>query len=322
MTIHWFGGEEIDFPNPSVPNASTLTSYRRSTYSREAVYVSSATSKGHWTNRIGELKSGELWLSFCLYNYTGSGSGYDGYASLVSGETLDGWAIGRSSNYLALGKFTAGAFSWVASSTEDLHTPGITEQLHMYINYAASGEIKLYRGSTLAYTYSGEVMLSGVNGFNMIQFTGDSNYSAFSEFIFGTENTFYKAVKTLAPSAAGDTNEWHGAYTDIDETGYTDSDFIYSDGSGETFLCNLTGMPTGTWTIDGVRLASRVLPVPTGRGIKLGVKTGGASFSGELYSEPSSDTIEKIYFTNPNTSSAWTSGEVESLQFLLKTEAA
>jgi hypothetical protein len=81
-------------------------------------------------------------------------------------------------------------------------------------------------------------------------------------------------------------------------------------------------MPTGTWTIDGVRLSSRVLPVPTGRGIKLGVKTGGASFSGELYSGPGAGTIEKIYFTNPNTSSAWTSGEVESLQFLLKTEAA
>lgn len=321
MTIYWFGGEDFEFPNPNIPSTSTLNTYRRSDYSREAVVPTGSTSKGHYTDPIGSLKSGELWLSFCLYNHTGSGTSYDSYVSLISGETFDGWGIGRSNNYLALGKWTAGVWSWVASSTEDLHLSASVDKFHMYINYAEGGEIKVYRGYTLAYTHSGEVLLSGVDGFNMIQFDGDTNYSPFSEFIFGTENTLYKTVKTLVPNAAGDTNQWHGAYTDIDEAGYSETDFIYSDSSGEVFLSNLTGMPTGAWTIDGVRVCAKVMPVPSGRGIKLGVKTGSSSFSGEIYSGPTPKPVEKIYLLNPNTSSAWVSGEVESLQLLLKTEA-
>jgi len=59
------------------------------------------------------------------------------------------------------------------------------------------------------------------------------------------------------PNAAGTTNQWTGAYTDIDEHTLNDSDVVYTDTDDYTAQFGMTDAPSGDWNVRGIKIISR-----------------------------------------------------------------
>jgi hypothetical protein len=129
-------------------------------------------------------------------------------------------------------------------------------------------------------------------------------------------------LKTLAPSAAGDANDWTGTYEDVDETSIYDSDKIYSATDNTDFQCNLTGMPSGTWSVKAVKVAVRCVDSSGSTGIQLGIKSGGTVDVGDTQTASGYwQTKERLMTVNPVTGVAFTPAEIEALQINLRAKA-
>jgi hypothetical protein len=322
MTIIWCGGEDIDFPNWDTVGSSSSGS--RTDYSRVSIGASSAvvvsTTFQPLTSAWLHLWQGQAtglttWSDrpfFGLINYsTGSRKGIyitgDDATSNVKIKTYDG------SSYSTLVTGTGNFFS----------TPLGSYDLHI-ADFGVSSTIRLYKNRNLVVEFTGDSSISGISNLNavlLVEYT--SGYiPLFSEIIVADVDTRLMSLKTLAPNAAGDTNEWDsGSYTDIDET-TASSDVIATEGVEDNFQCNLTGMPSGTFKVKAVKVAASSADDAAQMGLKLGVKTNSAVHLGPAHSlTPSWVTLEKIFQTNPETASVFTSGEIDSLQLALRTDS-
>jgi hypothetical protein len=81
-------------------------------------------------------------------------------------------------------------------------------------------------------------------------------------------------------------------------------------------------MPTGSFKIKAVKVVASAADEQSQMGLKIGVKTNSAVHLGTAHSLTDTwKSIEKLYQTNPETASAFTSGEIDSLQLSLRTDS-
>jgi len=320
MGILWYGGEDIDFPFGEKPT-TFATIYNRSGYARCGIgCVTSA-----WSNTFpgGGITSG--WLHCQIY----PSSSFGPY--LVVGLVADnGWAgywIGKGTNTYRLYKYTASGYVQVDEEAGTSVINANMQSLDMCLtNYGASGNIKVYFNGTEIIDYTADLTISGVTEFTRVGLAGShvGGRATLSEIIVANEDTRNMSLVTLAPNAAGDVNSWTGAYTDIDETAWADTDLIYTDTDGNQFMCNLSTLPTGTFTIRTVKMAVRASRTgsPTPTSLDVGVKSGGSVDVADNHalSLPWL-TYERFMDLNPITSSAWSGAEITALQAVVEAEA-
>lgn len=195
------------------------------------------------------------------------------------------------------------------------------------VSLGASAEIHVYRnGSSVpSISFTGDLSGIGVTAVDRIilRSQGAFNMRAYiSEMIIADEDTRLLRLKTLAPNAAGDANAWTGAYTDIDENTANDTDMVYTDTASQDAQFNLTGMPSGTWTVRTVKLSARMArssgSTPTK--VALGVKTNSSISAGtaQTVSTTWDNYQSAILTTNPVTSNIWQGSEIDALQLNIR----
>ena len=312
MTILWCGGEDIDF----IPVGTVSLNYYDSTYTRcnvlsgySPVFTSTPPDGlGAHIYVVRFLATENNVFLLGLVDINGK---------QISAFTSNGSGL-RSSIRLYNGS------SWVTladSSVDDLPSNG-SMFLDLYIeSVGAAAKIILYKNGASTLEYSGDLSSYGISNINKVGIGGNT-YMLFSGVIVADEDTRLMRLKTLAPSAAGDTNDWTGAYTDVDEATLSDSDKIYSATDDADFQCNLTGMPTGTWSVKAVKVAARCVDGSGSTGIQLGVKSGGTVASGDTQTASGYwQTKERLMQVNPVTGIAFTTAEIEALQINLRAKA-
>lgn len=318
MTIYFCGGEPSDFI-PNNCDVTTNSAYYRYSFSRCALdpksYYYSPPFASSYTNLWGSVR----------FRYFHSGDSY--YGILLGfrfGQDNDnGIYFYRAGNAYVIQKEEGGSTSDLATSASVTST-GIVYKADFYLNYGVSGVAIIYINNSEVVRYEGDLTISGVSSFDRSIFQGGSYSSHYlSEFIVADTDTRLMSLRTLAPNAAGDANEWDsGSYTDIDEIEPSDADVIATEGVGDNFQCNLTGMPTGAYKIKAVKMIASAADDQGQMGLKIGVKTNSAVHLGTAHSLVSGwKNIEKIYYTNPETASAFTSSEIDSLQLALRTDS-
>ncbi|MGZ3747535.1 MAG: hypothetical protein ACXWRE_09195 [Pseudobdellovibrionaceae bacterium] len=317
-TILWVGGEDVDFPNGSQACNSNLAGWR-SGYGRIAVYscTNGSVAKGV-PFAGGGVTSAWLSAQFRYWSEAGS-SKFFGFG--ISG-TDNGIFLGISAANAykaAIWKHDGTTWTELASASNTTFSDGPNYKLDMQIvNYGANGTVNIYvnQGASPIVTYTGDIRSSGATSFDSFYLAGGNSSGPFSELIASTTDTRLLSLVTLQPNAAGDTTQWSGAYTDIDEALTDDSDNVATATSGNNFQCNLSNLPTGNFSIQAVKVAARATKTPTGAtSISLGVKTNG-SISVPT-AAPLLDVwgyIETFYPTNPVTSTSWTPTEINALQ--------
>lgn len=315
MTVLWCGGEDSDFPNGVSVQDTYNTGKRRTSWSRVSLYAS-----GYWWSDkvLDTITYG--WLSVQAYCY-----GNRDMCGLVGEDGITGyWFTRASGGKVQVRKYDSG---WSTLSTESGASISSYQvyKIDMEITYGVSGTIKVYVDGSLfpVIDYSGDLTISGLDGFTRVGGRADtSEYGTVSELLVADEDTRRMGVKTLALNAAGDTNDWTGAYTAIDEATTSDADKIYTETKGDDFQANLTGMPAGSYKVRGVRTMARAIDDQGALGLKVGIKTNSVIHLGAVRGlTPAYAIIEKIYSINPQTSTFFTSGEIDALQIALRCDS-
>lgn len=316
MTILWCGGEDIDFPNGTYYAliSDQYCVYNDCTFSRYSIRGSSLYISSQFKN--GSVNSAWLHGRISIADVS--------YYTLRLGLTNDqgkGIYMAAYSSTLYIFSYNGTTWTSLASQGSTLPIGQGTWDIHIE-NYGENATITCYANGIQKLQYSGNISISGVSGFSNMSYTGENYYNGrgdVSEIIVADEDTRLFRLKTLAPNAAGDTNDWTGAYTDIDETSYSDVDKIYTGQSGNLFTSNLTGMPSGEWSVKAVKMVSRAVDGTGSLGVKLGVKTNGTVNVGDV--ENCSGywgSHERLMTVNPVTGVAWTPAEIEALQLAIE----
>jgi hypothetical protein len=287
MTILWCGGEDIDFPNgTSVPVFDTGSTFRTG-YARGSFSLSPFTGVAKSIPLASQRTS--LWFSCRIYPQTYAGYEPNKYVGIVDSASGKGIWIGSpgsgtgSSRKLYIYKYDGSTYTLLANSSSASLTANATSKVDInIIDYGASATVNVYVAGALDCTYSGDISISGVAGFDAVWLaTAGNNYDGYrtfvSELIMSDESTQTLSLVTLYPNAAGDANAWTGAYTDIDEATISDADLIYSNIADQDAQFGLSNTPAGSFAVDAIKIVARAT-APAGSTadtLKLGVKSVG-----------------------------------------------
>lgn len=275
MNIYWCGGEDIDFPGVTqvVMGGNVRSGYARASLNNPSMRNSPPFDAGELTSAYAASRA---WLDDSknskFFGLVKDGSGGKGIY-FGTGNTADRSAALWSFDGTTWTKLaeTAG----VALPYKDVNGT----HLMLYVaSYGASATVKAFLNGTELLSYSGDVSIAGVAGFDAYGWGGvygNTNY--FSECIVSDEDCSTLSLVTLYPNAAGDANAWTGAHTDIDEESIADADAVYVDTAAQDAQFNLTATPAGTFAVDAIKIVARACK--TGDAavgtVALGVKSGG-----------------------------------------------
>jgi hypothetical protein len=325
MTILWAGGEDIDFTGSYSLNTAS-TALRRVDFSRCALVV---TSNGSTAISNPTTPFSSAWVSMQMYN-TGWGTHSAVFLGLGIFNSATGSWIGigndaSTANKINIVKWNGTTKTRLAAETiASLSTSVLFKIDFELINYGVNGTFRVYVNGTLAVEYTGDISSNGDTTLDSVNCLCESSANGprlnISEVIIADEDTRLLSLKTLAPNAAGDINEWTGAYTAIDEVTLSDADVIHTDQFDKDFQCNLTGMPTGDFIVKAVKTSTRAADGIGGIGLKSGIKTNatehepGVHLGSTVELDGSWQLIERLYQQNPITSNRFTPAEIDALQ--------
>lgn len=218
--------------------------------------------------------------------------------------------------------------AWTAAGSAISISPNSVQEidLHVVCN-TASGSLKLYVAGTERIN-SGVIDLSGATNLKNIYLYawgnpgGLNNTHCYSQVIV-TDGlpTIGWRLMTFYPSGAGSDSAWTGTYADIDESVYSDSDYIYSGTANQVQMVAATAVGSTTgYSIRAVGVGARAKCDATGpQNLQLGLRVSGSNyFSSSKALSVGYAPIKNIWETSPATSVAWTASELSGLQFGVK----
>ena len=326
MAILFAGSEDIDFPDKDINGISTSSSYCRTDFARACINMGGSPNyikspiltpfSSAWFSCI--ISRGSYWggNDFSVIHFENSSN--DHRIGIGSGDAVGKVCIfkydGTTQTRLA-----------VSSSTPLIQAVELHKIDMQVLNYGTNGTVNVWVDNNFCVSYTGNIASGGTTldrlHIKTYQITGYAS-GYFSEIIVADEDTRLMSLKTLVPNAAGDTNEWTGAYTDVDEVVINDSDTVYTDTAEEDVQFNLTDMPAGNFEIKAVIASARIADGLGTLDAQLGIKTNGSVNLGSTITLDSGwQTARQMWTQNPITASPFTVSEINALQAMVRSKS-
>ena len=325
-TILFAGGEDIDFPGGISACVITTAGTFRSAYARESITPCTPWNVAQ-SNQFNGGGVTNLWLSTRVYEFTNccSGGANAGFIGVGKSGTLNSlWVGTNNSNPWQLSIWTFNGATWTKLANESGGSlfVGVSKVDLQITNYGAAGTASVYvnGSSTPVVTYTGAIAVGGATSLDTVFLTGGNNGSNYgfyqSEIIASTADTRSVSLATLAPNGAGTTNQWTGAYTNINPTSVNDTSNINDNNSGDVFQCTVTAPPAGSFSVQAVKVAARAAQGGSGlTSVSVGLKTNGSpNTPAATLQALSFATTETYYNVNPITTINWTTTDLGTLQ--------
>jgi hypothetical protein len=323
MNILWCGGEDIDFPNGS--SVVVSGSGARTGFSRAAIRCGTNPSSSRSLSFSGgAVTSG--WLHFQSFaNTAGTSTPMAGFGLNSAGN--GGVFVGTSTS----SNIKCALYKWDGTTLTQLATEAGTSLLtsgqfviDMQItSFGASSTVNVYVNNVLVITFSGSTAITGITSLDCVSIPGLtlSQYNV-SELIVADADTRSMSLLTMAPNAAGTTNNWTtGTFASINPTTINDANVIAVNTTGQDFQANCIDLPTGTFAVQAVKAVARagVGAGSTPTSLKLGINTGGTVNVDAGHSQSAGFlTCERLMTQNPVTSAAWLASAMNALQMDLQ----
>jgi hypothetical protein len=310
MTILWCGAEDSDLTGTLVNIGNSSDSFRRC-----------VISSSYLAHSISFTPQTSLWIAYNTTDYMyNNNHKYVGVRNSTSGS----WVGGGSSSAGSLAVYkgnNAGSTQLATSSYITEHIDRV--DLHIE-SYGAAGRIRGYSNGYLTVDYGGDLVTGDGGSLDQVVLLESGFYTiAVAGIIVSTEDTRLLYIKTMVPDATGDTTSWSGTYADINEMTLNNTTAIYTDTADAEFQCNVTGMPSGVYSVKAVAVAYQIAQGSPGLEIQHGIRSGTTTYleaaqAVDTYWEPKI----KIYETNPITSNPFSPAEVNAIQMAFKAVAA
>ena len=313
MAILWCGGEDVDFPNGSVPLVSTTSTQFRSGYgrcalgsgtqSRSAVFAGGAVTNAWFTFRY--------YTNLATPTFRSTGLTYSGVVNAGL------WVGVTSGNKVTLFKYDGTTETSLATEagTSIVANSGSIYRFDVQIsNFGASTTVNVYLNGTLVITWTGNPAITGVTSLDQLSFqiSGTIVGNALSEFIVSDSDTRgLQGLVTYAPNGNGTTQNWSNpAYTNYNPTTINDTNSTFVNTTTQDEQATVNSAPAGNFQIVAVKVIARALSTSgaTATGVALGfnntnnttVAVGSAHTATTAFA-----SYEDIFATDPTTGSGW-----------------
>jgi len=325
MSILFCGGEDIDFMDVAAAVIDTTSGICRTAYVRHGVRSSSGFTR---SNPFSGGAVTSCWLSAQWgHNSASNGGRAFGLVSTQTGTNRGLWIGMDNANpaKVTLSKYDGTTFTVLGTSSSGYYT-GNTVLLHkidmQVINYGATATVNVYVDGASVISYTGDVTVSGITSLNCVGLNAlFGNQQGVSEIIVADVDTRGLSLMTMAPTGAGTTDAWTGAYTDVNEATTSDATALNTNTASQDEQFNITDLLAGSFAIQAVRVAARTALAggSTPVGIQLGFNSGGSVAVGATKTPATTyGLVDQIFATNPVTSAAWVQSDMNALQMNLR----
>ena len=186
---------------------------------------------------------------------------------------------------------------------------------------SASGSLKLYIAGTELID-SGTIDLSGTTSLKNFRFYGmtsgpSTNNIYVSQVIVADEPTIGMRLGSYHPSGAGATSSWTGDYSSIDETVYSDADFILSATANQVSTFAQTGPALTGYVVRAVGVSTRSkCGVGGPQNLRHALRSASTNYfsSADIALDVGYESQLTIWETDPATSAAWVNTATSTLQ--------
>jgi len=325
MAILWCGGEDIDFPNGAVPTVDLGITHFRTAYARCGLLAVQPTVVKGTIFPGGAITS--CWLS-CRMFTSWAGANSRSFGLGVSGSNKGLFVgPGTAASTICLSTFDGTTRVVLASELGTSMSATVHKIDIQLVNWGASATIRVYVDGALLITFTGNsVGATGIASFDSVFIPQPNTLNAtfVSEVIVADEDTRDFSLSTLAPSAAGTTDDWTGAFTDVNEVTINDVTVVTTDTPGLDEQFNLTNLTAGSFQVRNVKIVARSANTVGSavNTVALGVNVGGTVDPGAPQAVTTAFVpLERFMSQNPVTAANWTQTEADALQVNLRSGA-
>ena len=166
--------------------------------------------------------------------------------------------------------------------------------------------------------FNGPANVSQLNRFDDIYITNGAGSAPTNGFLGDVK------VETLRPNGNGNVSQFTGSdgnstdnYLLVDESTYSNGDYVHSSNSGDRDLYTFTDLAATAGTVYGVVATAVVNKNDTGsKQAELTARVGGTNYDSAARTLTTTDVGEvQVWEDNPNTSAGWTISDVNGAEF-------
>lgn len=331
MNILWSGGEDIDFPTIGGATVWTTPGYFRSGWARCGLRMQG----GGETAKSLVFSGGAVtsaWLSYEIAFFGSENATSVKFAGFGLSGTDKSLGVGSDASnglkfciYTWDGTTRTELASEVGASIISQPPASVTcQRLDIQLtNYGATATVNVYLDGVSLITYTGDVTISGVTGFDSVFIHGPSASSgyALSELVVADADTrALLGLQTMALTGAGTINNWtNNTYTNVNGIAASDASATYVNTTGTDQQYTITDPTPSVYTVVGTKISARMAvsagAVPTD--VKLGWDNGGSVGFGPGASKALTSayaTYEQYDAVDPTTGNAFLQGDMAALQ--------
>lgn len=319
-TILWAGGEDLDFTIYGPYVITTNTTFFRSAYARNGLSLCGNCNIQAIAPAFANQST--LWVHAQVYGGGIQTTSNSPFMLLYGSDGVDRFEIRSTgaNNTVKLSKRDGSATYTDLVTCSAIFPQLVVTKFDFFINYAVSGTATLYINGVSACTYSGDVTTNSVTALKQVSFQSGSGNAAtvWSEMIISTTDTRDMNLFTCQPVANGTSQTWTGTASNVNPNSITDTASINTTSSGQFANFTCPTLVTGTYTVPAVVQNARVQTAGSGpANFRYSTRPSGVGSDFDSGSDiPASGIFTNgpffIWSTNPNTSTAWATGDFAS----------
>lgn len=276
------------------------------------------------TNRVStntfSSASSNFWMSYYYYMTTTSA------LNNVFTEVLDNGVVriiirAAGANIYKVSKRTAANSLTDLGATFTLCSTNTLCRIDIHVVYGTSGSIDVYNNGAAAFSYSGDVTTDSAITLNQADFSNwaASGSGVFSEIIVSDSDSRSMRMITCVPLAAGNTQTWTGAVSNINTNSFNDTVFNYTTSTSalSQWTTGCTVPSSGTTTVVDVRSAARLAKGASGpQNARFNLRISGADYNPGSNISGLTTSFQNFQYdwgaNSPATGTPWVSSEFGS----------
>lgn len=188
----------------------------------------------------------------------------------------------------------------------------------------SGGRFAWYVNGSLKAEFTGDTLNTGFTSVDTVKLlnpnqasTTSTTANVYSQVIIATQSTIGWKLGTMSPDGAGTYTAWDGAYTEVDQNGIDDTDYISGNALNEKEYVTVSAPPaTAGFQIIGVVVSARAQRNGA-RSISLDCRAGGTDGLGSFFTPdagPVPYPYQQIFYVNPATSAGWVGSDLTNLE--------
>ena len=209
---------------------------------------------------------------------------------------------------------TSGTLTSLGTLSSTFSVNGVNpDKLDFNINYATSGSILIYINGVMVFSYTGDITTNGITALSYVQLSGVTAYnndigpSTWSEIIVTNLDTRTQSLVSLTPVTLGNTMDWVGSVSNINNIQYNDMQGLTSSIAGQVAVFTTTPIPNGVSEILALEVGARSVAGFAGiQHLDLTVQVNGTNYySADQSLVPAYSFVSNEWQNNPYTSLSW-----------------